>query len=396
MTSVQSHEVVGKARKLFDIDDTFDYMLLVYLELPSYVIEKHTVLRQIRERCIVGGWETDSHLRNLARSARDYIRSEGIREISPQSYIVERTRDAALDEYRRRQWKGLHIPFMFQTFNKNMKDMLYVICKNPQDGLIRMHSYLTSEQIIYKMQCYVVCGVIEHAFDEGTLVRQIFDCETMLSYFDGSVSKDFLIQLMTQIPASLSLEFEAKGVLEPDSFVTFEVKNRSRAKGKDDFKISYHMETNIVATKEAHRIAMKTVLGSDFSMLERLRDKKVLASLTQSRIMSLTPLQKSLLFIDPAALPGAANGITTIFSRKSFEDPFPTHEKTLEFLMGTVTQETLHPHPLHADKKRALETLCNLSLIAPIINTPMQSYCKDLLDSVSFSVQVILFHLLKM
>ncbi len=122
MTSVQSHEVVGKARKLFDVDDTFDYMLLLYLELPSYVIEKHTVLRQIRERCIVGGWETDSHLRNLARSARDYIRSEGIREISPQSYIVERTRDAALDEYRRRQWKGLHIPFMFQTFNKNMKD----------------------------------------------------------------------------------------------------------------------------------------------------------------------------------------------------------------------------------------------------------------------------------
>ena len=95
-------------------------------------------------------------------------------------------------------------------------------------------------------------------------------------------------------------------------------------KRKADYKVSYHFLSSIVASEPDHQAAMRTLLSENWSLMEQMRDKK---KMTRAAVDSLTQFQKCLIFIDPAALPVAPNGITTALTR---EEPFPVYEGQTE------------------------------------------------------------------
>lgn len=364
-----------------------DYLLLAYLQLPDLITNDYPALVELKAICSSNGLESRSQLQTLVSDLKTYITEVGIQPIYPKRYLMARTKDKAIAQYNatKSTW-GVHIPYIFQTFNEEMKNMIIFICANPQDAVIRMHDILKEKCIVYNSQSLDVCGIIEHAMDEFTIVRQIFDCEVLLSHFQGSLSKDRILDLMRSIPTAISSRFIETGVVSEESFVVFDLKNRSRHIG-GDYKASYHIETNVFAPKNIHDYAMKPFIGPEMKMLEKLRsNKKLLADFDTHAIEALTPFQIACLFLDTAALPGGANGITGFFSRKSSKDPFPTYEKRVEIFMGSIVSEEFFlatsPHDFDSTElstKDRYALLCNLSLTIPPFNTYMITYQDSLI-----------------
>jgi len=366
-------------------ESQIDYLLLAYLSLPDATISQYEPLVQLRKLCR----DSSISIPDLQPNLKKYIDANGIQPIAPKLFLINRQKDAIAEEYCkvRDSW-GLHMPFLFQTFDVKhgkMTNMFFVLCAHPQDAVIRMMDYLESGYIIVDSKAWDICGIIEHTLEDSALVRQIFDCETMASYFDKVLNKEELTQLVKQIPTVLSSEFACKGLLQDEDCVVFDSKQRSREvskKGKQDYKVSYHFLSNIVASKPDHQAAMRVLLGENWSLMENMRDKKKLSGITRAAIDSLSPFQKSLIFIDPAALPGAPNGITTALTRKSTEDPYPVYEGRSEFMLGRLIDETpskiLTPHDHSLSRKDKLWLLCNLSLTIPPFDVHLVAYNQKL------------------
>lgn len=363
-----------------------DYLLLAYLSLPDAIISQYEPLMQLRELCRA----CSISIPDLQPNLKKYIEANGIQPMAPKLFLINRQKDAIAEEYHRiRDSWGLHMPFMYQTFyidKGRMTNMFFVLCAHPQDAVIRMLDYLENGYIMVDKRMWNICGIIEHTLDDSALVRQIFDCETMASYFDKVLTKEELTQLVKEIPTVLSSEFTLKSLVQNDEdCVVFESKQRSREvskKGKQDYKVSYHFLSNIVASKPDHQAAMRVLLGENWSLMERMRDKKKLDGMTREAVESLSPFQKSLIFIDPAALPGAPNGITTALTRKSTEDPYPVYECRSEFVMGSLIDETPSkipaPHDHKLSRKDKLWLLCNLSLTIPPFDVHLVAYNQKL------------------
>jgi len=366
-----------------------DPLLILYLQLPPIIIRDYPELTRLLHICESKGFKKPEELKILFNKTRNFFQQNGINPISPGRFIMARTKTSALQEYNsiKSSWP-LHVPFMFQTFDEDMKDMIMFICANPQDTIIKMHDILKFQNVLFKHASYRVCGIIEHSIDNSSLTRQIFDCETTLDPSTNPHSREFITSLMEEIPRTLSLKFSESKIMPEESFVTFDTKNRSRDIG-DVFKASNHITTNIFAPRFLHDRAMTYLIGPYSSFHQQTRDKTFLPSLSKEKIDSLTSFEKSLFVIDPAALPGKKNGITTSLSRKKNGDPYPVFEKREINIDGITETVIYHPLPIPQDfSSNSLNTqeryalLCNLSLTIPPFNTDVLSY-KDSFISIA-------------
>lgn len=359
-------------------ESKIDYLLLSYLTLPECIIRRYPTLTQLMDLCQSRGISTDSIHRQLST----YVNSHGIQPVCPKNFIVARKREEVVDMYDsvKASWP-LHIPFVFQTFGPNMRNMFFVLCSSPQDAVIRMNDILEQGSIVFRKSSYSVCGIIEQVLDNHALVRQIFDCETMVSQFHGVLTLKELREAIHCLPEVLYQQFVERSLIAEETFATFDVKDRSRPvnkKGRDDYKVSAHILSNIVASKKDHETAMRMLVHGNRELLERDKSKQVV---TKELFEKLSPFQRSLLFIDPAALPGAANGITSMLSRKGESDPFPTYVKRVEGCLGTVISSSAcpvpEPHGLfseHVTRQQRLWWLCNLSLTIPPFDAYIITY----------------------
>ena len=313
-----------------------DYTLLLYLQLPDPLRMKSEFISYLQSLCIQKNADFKSSL--FYTCVWDYFEHEGVAPITPEKYIASNRKEDILKMYERakKTW-GKHSPLFLQTYDYDTKEgkftnHLYHISRTAQDGILRLLDILKAGEFVVNGKLYTACGAIEHVVSLSTLSCQIYDCEIMSSVFDGRKSTEEIKEMVQCFPAYISSTMHKVGLINPETFITFEVKDRTRMTDPktQNIKISYHFTPNICAPKYIHHKAAEICLRE---FKDRIDEAAV-------SIKSTGILPESLLSHDSSDSVYAfdcgaiKNGITTAFSRKKKSDAFSRLVYTEEVYEG--------------------------------------------------------------
>jgi hypothetical protein len=325
----------------------------------------------------------------LFQDLADSIKKSDIAYITPQAYVVSRTKATTLAMYREKQeiW-GIHLPFFFQTCSDRMGGgSLFYIYRTAPDALFAIMEILEHRQAYYTKPIdgskipYTVNSILEHVVDDNPCYA-LYDLDDYPHRYQGRISDPEIQSLIESFPKRFTtLLIESNCIDDTDeTLVEVKLKNRSRwVKEKNCHKLSYHCIFSTFATKVSHRAAVASCLQRPFndemsiqawlSEMKRAVEATGDYSSLPTEMLTQKDSLAALLSLDPAALPGGANGITTLFSVKQRGEAPPTHGPTTIYNLGmpiSVTEcQWPPPHDFSMTPQKRLSLLRSLSYTIP-------------------------------
>lgn len=318
-----------------------------------------------------------------------------VSHITPQAYVVSKKKATTLDMYhkKRESW-GIHHPFFFQT----CPGSAFFIYRTVSDALLALVDILENRQAIYTKPedgsrvPLTVDWVLEHVVGDNPCYA-LFDLDEYPNRYQGRISEQEIDLLIQGFPCRFTtLLIDSGCVADQETLIEVKIKDRSRwDREKQIRKMSFHNIFSLFAPKSAHRLAVAACLQQPFNS-----EMSLDAWLSQTRKLTLatggydsvpTELLKaknspaSLLSLDPAALPGGSNGITTFLSVKKRGDPPSTHGPTTTYWMGlpVEVQECPYPtpHDLHSDHLTLQDRLLMLRSMSYTIPQRVMTFYSD-------------------
>jgi hypothetical protein len=362
------------------IDPALGYLL----QLPLYMQTGNDVFEHLRQMCKVCGVKlNEQFFKDLA----DAIEKSDIRHITPRAYVVSKTKATTLAMYKEKQqsW-GIHLPCFFQTCPGSS----FYIYRTGPDALLAMHEMLEYRKAYYTKPtdgCKIpleVNWILEHVVENNPCYA-LYDLDDYPHRYQGRISDQEIERLIGSFPRRFITLLLESGCIDDgdETLVEVKVKDRSRwVKEKNCRKLSYHCIFSTFAPKAAHRMAVASCLQRPFDSEVSIEAwlgtvKKAVAdtggySSVPTSMLTLDGSLASLLSLDPAALPGGANGITTFYSIKQKGEAPPTHGPTTIYNLGlpvSVT-ECQYPPPhdfssAHMSAQNRLRLLLSMSYTIP-------------------------------
>lgn len=369
------------------------------LQIPELMRTDTGAFQQTREFCADNGIEiTPSFFQDLAR----LIAENGINRITPLDFIATKKKAPALKKYNdtKKQLWGIHIPFFFQT----SPDNAFYIYRTSSDALHAMIEILADGQVVFvkeKDGCRIplrVNYILEHVVGNNPCYA-LFDLDDYSHRYQGRISEQEIEAHIAGFSSRFTTLLIDAGCINDDEETVVEVKLKDRSRWieeKDSRKLSYHKIFSILGSKTAHRLAVAACLRQPFNSempIEQWLKDTVKTSVKNTGNYSAVPTKllttkhslASLISLDPAALPGGANGITTIFSVKKRGDPPPVHGPTTTYCLGLPlgAEECPYPTPHSVDSEHLslqdkLQMLYSMSYTIP--KHAMTFYSDGLLD----------------
>ena len=207
-----------------------DYTLLLFLQLPDSIKRRSELISCLESTCT--NMKADFESRYFYECIWSYFESEGVLPITPDKYVVANSKEEILKEYERvkKSW-GIHNPLflqMYDTKDGKFTNHLYIISRTACDGILWFLACLKEGAFVVKGKMYTTCGAFEHVVGPSTLTRQLYDCEIMSSVFDGKKSTEEIEEMVKCFPQCISSIMIDKNLMDIETFITFEVKNRTR------------------------------------------------------------------------------------------------------------------------------------------------------------------------
>lgn len=369
------------------------------LQIPEIMQADNDAFQQIRSFCADNGIEiTPSFFHDLAR----LVAQNGINPITPMAYVVAKKKARALEIYnetKRTSW-GPHIPFFFQT----NPDAAFYVYRTSTDALHAMVKILADRQVIYTKPTdgsktpLRVDWILEHVVGNNPCYA-LFDLDDYSHRYQGRISEQEIEAHITGFSSRFTTLLIETGCINDDEETVIEVKVKDRSRWieeKNSRKLSYHKIFSVFGSKTAHKLAVAACLrqpfNSETTIEQWLKDTVKNAvksagdySAIPDKLLATKHSLVSLISLDPAALPGGANGITTFGSVKKRSDPPPVHGPTTTYCLGLpiTVQECPYPTPHgfnseHLSLQDKLQMLCSMSYTIP--KHAMTFYTDGLLD----------------
>lgn len=369
------------------------------LQIPEIMQTDNDVFQQTQTFCSDHGIEiTPGFFRDLAR----LIAEHGINPITPLSYVVAKTKAMALEIYnekKRATW-GPHIPFFFQT----RPGSAFFIYRTSADALHDMVKIIAERQVIYTKPvdgCKIplrVDWILEHVVGDNPCYA-LFDLDDYPERYQGRINEQEIETLIAGFSSRFTTLLIEAGCINDNEETVVEVKLKDRSrwvKEKQSKKFSYHKIFSILGSKTAHRLAVSACLQRPFKSDMTIETwlSTIKESIKSSGDYSVVPTElltagnslASLISLDPAALPGGANGITTFGSVKKRSDPPAVHGPTTAYCLGlpVSVQECPYPTPHGIDSEHIslqdkLQMMYSMSYTIP--KETMTFYSDGLLEA---------------
>ena len=332
--------VKQEAKKVISFlkEQKVDYTLVFFLQLPEKLKKTSEMISYLSHICL----DMKIEIKNsyFFEAIWKIFENEGILPVTPDKFIVAPKKNIAIEEYEKvkKSW-GCHNPYFFQTYTTKegkFTEHLYHITRTAQDGLIRLLDILKAGGFMYNGKIYNACGAFEHVLSPKTLTCQLFDCEIKSSAFGDTKTVEEIKEMVELFPRAMSYLMINYNLISIEDFITFIVKDRTRQTGKSH-KISNHFIAYICATKEMHRQAMEICLNDEWKdNIDTASQAIKETGLLPERCYADKGIFASLLTLDYSAI--KSNGITTAFSRKEHDHPFPNYTHTDEVIGAEFTE----------------------------------------------------------
>jgi hypothetical protein len=316
-----------------------DYTLLMYIQV-------HAARSKGFVSYLIGVCEqlgVDYKSRFFPEAVWAHFQRSGVQCITPKKFILNRKKDAILEEYKgiksRNDW-GQHNPFFFQTFVttkevKGFQKLVFFITRTWQDGVVRIHEILKQQSFVNGTTMYDAHGVFEHVVDDDTLSALILDSEIMSSVFKTKSVAEIKEEVL-QFPSIIGMEMIVKELINEEDMLHVTVKDKTRPRG-DSVKVSFHFVMAVCAGKTYHKQAIEILL--------RDRKESIDQGLVHMKAHGSLPADAELptawyAFDAKAAI---SNGFTTAFSLKARTDPHSRKYGDSVICAGMQISETLCP-----------------------------------------------------
>lgn len=315
-----------------------DYTLILFLQLPDKLKKTSEMISYLTHIC--SDMKVEIKTTYFFEVVWKIFESEGVSPVTPDKFITAPKKNTAIEDYCKvkKSW-GCHNPYFFQTYTTkdgNFTEHLYHITRTAQDGLIRLLDILKAGGFMTNGKIYNACGAFEHVLGPRTLTCQLFDCEIKSSAFGNAKTVDEIKEMVECFPRAISHLMIKHNLISIEDFITFVVKDRTRKTG-ESYKISNHFISYICATKEMHRQAMEICLNDEWKEnIDAAAHTIKETGLLPESFYADQGVFASLLTLDYSAI--KSNGITTAFSRKEHNHPFPIYTHTDEVVGAEFTE----------------------------------------------------------
>ena len=394
-TAFERFNTIARAHQ---IDPSLGFLL----QFPEYMQKDNYVCGRLLKLCKDNDIDIDQY---LFQDLADSIKRSEIAYITPQAYVVSRTKATTLAMYREKQEKwGIHLPFFFQT----CPGSLFYIYRTAPDALHAMLDILEYRQAYYtkpidgSKTLLEVNWILEHVVDDNPCYA-LYDLDDYPHRYQGRIGDQEIERLIGSFPGRfITLLIESNCIEDSDeTLVEVRLKNRSRwVKEKNCHKISYHCIFSTFAPKATHRAAVASCLQRPFndemsikawlSTTKRAVETTGDYSSLPTEMLTQKDSLAALLSLDPAALPGGANGITTFYSVKQRGEVTPTHGPTTIYNLGMPISVTKCQYPpphdfssAHMSAQDRLRLLHSLSYTIP--KRFMTFYTEELIQKASLA-----------
>ena len=324
----------------------FDYTTVFLLQMPEAMQGRSRACGAVRKICEdLGIILSPEFFYQVSRA----LLANGMSQIYPNDFVVSKTKEGALDEYRKveGEWhKTPCHPVLMQISGKTYIGSLFVVSRTAQDA-VRFYQVAKKEGILAfpsnaGPMSTEVLQFTEHVMP-GAGSYAMYDCELYLSHFQGRLSKEQVEGIVARFPEDMLTKLVGEQIISKKAPVWVIVKRKSRdvvGKGAlPDFKSSSHFLMNIWAHSEEHleatTIGIRGVGEWMKACNEYLRKNKHLGCLEGDLTDPASPI--SFLSLDISALPGGKNGFQTLLSSKKPADPKPYLEKIVLYMDGKLT-----------------------------------------------------------
>ena len=318
-----------------------DYTLLMYLQLHE-TSQKKGFVSFLMGLCEQFSIPHQSRLFHDAVWA--HFQTHGMKSITPSKFLMNRTKDAILEEYHlirsRNDW-GQHNPFFFQTFittkqSKSFQKLVFFVTRTWQDGVIRMLEILKQGSFVYGTTMYEAHGAFEHVIDDESMAGLILDSEILCSAFQGHKTAEEIKEEVMRFPSIIASEMVVKGLLNEEDMLRVTVKDKTRPRG-DDVKVSTHSILSICAPKGHHKQALGVCLNDYKEEISRCLNFMK----THKHLPEDCALPTAWYAFDSKA--AISNGFTTAFSLKVKSDPHSRKHSDVVVCAGMQISEVLCP-----------------------------------------------------
>jgi hypothetical protein len=335
------------------IDPALGYLL----QLPLYMQTGNDVFEHLRQVCKVCGVKPNEQ---FVQDLADAINKSDVQEITPMANVVSKTKADALAKYKTKQdsW-GIHLPFFFQT----CPGSVFFIYRTSTDALLAMLKILREKKVNYTKpvdgcrMALEVNWILEHVVEDNPCYA-LYDLDDYPHLYHGRISDPEIKQLISGFPGRFITLLIESGCIDNGDETLVEVteKDKSRwVQDKNCQKFSFHYIISTFASKAAHRLAVASSLRRPFNdemsidkwwrqMHKTVKDGGDYSSVPDIMLTTKNSLA-SLLSMDPAALPGGPNGITTFYSKKRPDEAPPIHGPSTTYCMGLPITVSNCPYP---------------------------------------------------
>lgn len=397
-------DLVGKlavkqdANKVIDFlkEQKVDYTLTFYLQLPEQLKKTSEMISYLTRIC--SDMKVNTKHPYFFESIWKRFETGGISPVTPGKFIVSTKKNTAIEDYEKvkKSW-GCHNPYFFQTYSTKEDvfiEHLYHITRTAQDGLIRLLDILKAGGFMSNGKMYNACGAFEHVLSPSTLTCQLFDCEIKSSVFNNAKTVEEIKEMVQCFPKAIAHLMIKHDLISIEDFVTFVVKDRTRQVG-DAHKISNHFIAYICATKEMHRQAVEICLRDEWKAnIDAAAHAIKGTGILPESYYADRGIFSSMLTLDYSAI--KSNGITTAFSRKDYDHPFPNYIHADEIVGAEFTERHesfKRPQDLHGsniDDAQRLMLLYIQSYTLP--HHHMTYYTDEAMETVLVDTEVFYFY----